>query len=433
MKKSLIFFFGILALFSSCKNDDDTVFDQSSDTRINAKIKEYSDLLTGATDGWKATYDPQKDVCGAWKFLIKFKSDGTLTMLSDYDDNSSANAMSSKYAISVIQKPSLIFTTYSYLHRLSDPSPDFGGEAGKGLKGDFQFEIEDFRNDTLFLKGHYDKSILKLVRAKASDNVFASMSPKIAAFNNIFNNPDLPYFKILTVGSTQLELDYSAEQRILLFRYSENGAITSQLRPFEFTADGLRLTKPISIPGIATPLQNIPFSINADGSISLNLGEGVSSSISTSHTPALQYTDGLKYLELMQFTQVLRVTAPLAAAYNTLKSVPNFKGCQFYVGYGASKLNMIALYCPTATGGAWHRYAMKWVMSPTGVLNMTLLGFYDKTAPTYYPTVKPFFDELTSADGYTVLNPEEGPGNGINFTITLVSRKDSHKRITLYK
>ena len=70
MKRVLLYLLLVAAGLTSCQKDDDNVFDQSPDERLNATLADYQSKLAGAENGWKAIIYPAAG--GAYSFYFKF-------------------------------------------------------------------------------------------------------------------------------------------------------------------------------------------------------------------------------------------------------------------------------------------------------------------------------------------------------------------------
>ena len=51
----------LCSIFSSCNNETD-IYMENPDKRIQTKMQEYTDILTGAPDGWIAEINTQLEV-----------------------------------------------------------------------------------------------------------------------------------------------------------------------------------------------------------------------------------------------------------------------------------------------------------------------------------------------------------------------------------
>ena len=67
-----------VSLFTGCKKEDDPVFDQSPDQRLNAALSAYQKQLVEAPNGWKAFISPKSG--GTYFFYLKFNDQNRVVM-----------------------------------------------------------------------------------------------------------------------------------------------------------------------------------------------------------------------------------------------------------------------------------------------------------------------------------------------------------------
>ena len=166
MKKSIIYLLFASVFFLSCESNDDSVFEESADARLNAALVSYEKQLVEAPYGWNAVIYPGGG--GSYGFYFKFDDKNRVTMFSDFSDESAAKSKESSYRLKAVQTPVLIFDTYSYLHVLADPDREVnGGETGLGLSSDFEFSIfpDSVKTESITLVGRKNKSRLVLTKA----------------------------------------------------------------------------------------------------------------------------------------------------------------------------------------------------------------------------------------------------------------------------
>src|SRR5437868_7377543 len=111
MTKYLLSFFVATVFLAACKKNEDHVFNQTPDERINQALQNYQSQLSGAQYGWKAVLYPKGG--GAYFFYLKFNDANRVQMVSDFDSASAVNVKESSYRLKALQQPSLIFDTYS--------------------------------------------------------------------------------------------------------------------------------------------------------------------------------------------------------------------------------------------------------------------------------------------------------------------------------
>lgn len=250
MKKLFFCIVSVMALLSSCKKDDNRIFEMTADERLNQALTAYQTQLVGATNGWKAVVFPASG--GAYGFYLKFNNSNRVQMYSDFTNTSSTTIKESSYRLKAVQQPSLLFDTYSYIHELADPDPRVnGGNLGQGLRSDFEFYFESASADTIHLVGRFNGSRAMLIRATAQEEQGYN-NGTINTGKNIYNI--LTYFKRLTVGAQLLDIAINSLERTITFSWKDSNGVghtfttTYYFGPGEivlgesFTANGLTIS-----------------------------------------------------------------------------------------------------------------------------------------------------------------------------------------------
>ena len=242
-----------IAGFTSCKKDDDSVFNESPDERLNKKLNEYQTLLSGAQNGWKAFLTTDSAVAGPYQgtyhFFFRFDNANRVRMYSDWDSASAVTSRESSYRLKALQQPSLLFDTYSYIHLLSDPDPAVsGGDASTntGLFSDFEFYFDSSSNDYISLVGRFNRSRMTLVRASqqeaaAYDNKELGRGLLLKNINKYLN-----YFKRITIGGVVYEIKVDiAGRRIFLSWLNANGVLQTFTTKFYYSIGGITFGNPL--------------------------------------------------------------------------------------------------------------------------------------------------------------------------------------------
>jgi len=239
MKKHLIYLSLVIAIFSACEKEDDPVFDQSPDERLNETLTMYQGELTGAPYGWKAMVFPAGMPNSVFSFYMKFNGSNRVSMFSDFDAESSTTLQESSYRLKALQQPSLLFDTYSYLHVLCDPDAGVnGGAYGKGLYSDFEFALDSISGDTIHLTGRFNKSKAYLVKATQEEAQEYMSLERNREFEHI--TQFLTYFKRLTVGGTQYELTVNPYAHVIGFTWvDDKGEKQQDVVGFYYTPNGI--------------------------------------------------------------------------------------------------------------------------------------------------------------------------------------------------
>ena len=246
MKKSILYLLFLSAFLASCDNKDDSLFEETADTRLNAALASYEKQLIEAPYGWNAVIYPGGG--GSYGFHFKFDEKNRVTMYSDFSDETAAKSKESSYRLKAVQTPVLIFDTYSYLHILSDPDEGVnGGERGDGLLSDFEFSIfpDSVKTESITLVGRKNNS--RLVLTKATQAQVASYAAgdlaKAVLFNNIMKYQ--AYFKRVTLGNVTYEITLSPRTRTIKLTWLDGSIPKNFTTNYYFTAAGVSFTSPL--------------------------------------------------------------------------------------------------------------------------------------------------------------------------------------------
>ncbi|KVV14172.1 DUF4302 domain-containing protein [Flavobacterium sp. TMP13] len=291
--KYLIVSFLILQLTSCTNNDAEQKFDQSPTERLNAQQKELKDLLLSSEFGWKAVYFTDDSQLGGYTHLFKFAADGTVQMASDFDEDTSV--LKSQYEIQLGSTVSLVFTTKSRIHLLSDSnSYPTAALRSKGYLGDFQFLYYGQETNTILFKTNRENKELRFVKATADD--WTNLSKNIDMIDNVVGSDSRPLFRLLETndGKTVHQFDFAFDKNT---RYAEANSIEEGYpvtydMGIGYTADGIIVSPPVVVAD--QKLTNFIYN-EAEGSFTATGTGGVSATIRYSSKP-LVLTDDYKAL-----------------------------------------------------------------------------------------------------------------------------------------
>lgn len=162
-----------VAGFTSCGNEEEDIFDESSALRTNHAVATYSELLTSAENGWVMEYFANEEEPG-YPMLMKFDKSGAVTIAAKnhYSNNDVYSTEESLYEVIADYGPVLTFNSYNTLfHIFSTPDdiPDTpieeSDETGLGHEGDYEFVIYEADADHFYMKGKkrgYEINMYKL-------------------------------------------------------------------------------------------------------------------------------------------------------------------------------------------------------------------------------------------------------------------------------
>lgn len=158
---------------NSCFKTDEDVFDKSPAERLNEAKQKYTELLTGATDGWVMQYFANQYEQG-YPMIVKFDKNTAVTVAANNSVSSSAGYQEETSTWSIVNDFSscLSFDTYnSLLHAFSDPGSD-----GLGHEGDYEFQIQrtSANQDTIYCIGKKTSLEMRLVRFTKGESYTAA-------------------------------------------------------------------------------------------------------------------------------------------------------------------------------------------------------------------------------------------------------------------
>jgi hypothetical protein len=86
MKKVRYIFWILILALSSCKDDDNTVFEKTADERVSEAIADLKDDLTSPPNGWKLKYKPEI-ASGSFYVFLTFEEDNKVNIRTDLGAN----------------------------------------------------------------------------------------------------------------------------------------------------------------------------------------------------------------------------------------------------------------------------------------------------------------------------------------------------------
>jgi hypothetical protein len=289
MKKHYLYVLVLAAAISSCRKDDNRIFTESADTRLNKVLAEYQSQLTAATNGWKAVITPANQT--PYNFYFRFTDSNRVVMYADFDSNTARVGRESSYRLKALQQPSLIFDTYSHLHILSDPDERVNnGQRGAGLVSDFEFAFDRAVGDTLKLTGRINKTKLSLVKASAQERADwenKNWERAITTFSNLNRIPN--YFKRLTVNGIEYEIIVDEVTRRVYIRWVDGGVTRTFSSEYKYspTPAGITFNTPLNTGnGIISGFYGISFDPGSS-TVNGNVGNNVPGAIAGAIKPLI--------------------------------------------------------------------------------------------------------------------------------------------------
>lgn len=216
--KKIFYFICFVLLAMSCTKSKEVELELGSDpdSRISDTLSYVRKTLVDAPYGWKASLTTEYS--GGYGFYMQFGNNDRVKMVADLNAETSAELKESTFRVRQIMAATLSFDTYNYLTMLQDPNPGtYGGQAGKGMGSDVEFDYVKTHGDTLFFEGRKFIKPLVLVKATAEEQT-AYLSKKLLVSINDVN----AYFEeginivMLNKANCELTLNNSAKEISLM-------------------------------------------------------------------------------------------------------------------------------------------------------------------------------------------------------------------------
>lgn len=254
MKKHLyhIFLLPVVLLAATACNDNDYETTMGDvDQRLDEAISSYYGELSAAENGWIANIPTSK---GIYRFWMDFTDDNRVTMYTDnlmYPDFRTTPDESS-YRIQGLQRPTLIFDTYSYLAIINDPNSDISGgsaEDNQGLETDFEFEIASFDGDTFSLLGRRNRVEATLTRASAEEKNLVQQGALMQVQEDLQQFINRDGYCYVALGSGKVAVDFDLRSVTLSYVQGTNTVISATASSYVDLKHNIVLQEPLVMQG----------------------------------------------------------------------------------------------------------------------------------------------------------------------------------------
>ena len=244
--RNLLYGSMLLIAASSCEQkDEDLVFGDTPDVRMNAKIDSINTALISAEHGWKASVGT--GLKGGYGFYFKFNNQQVVEMVGDLTVESASKLVASNYRVKQDNGATLIFDTYNYISMLNDPNSSvFNGTVREGLRSDLEYRFKRSNGDTIVFIGKRYANELLMVKATAEEKAKYNSSTYLEGIQktaNFFTKNANPYIMFPEGGKdVQMGIAVSTNNKKIEFASLENDGSTSAASgKFAYTLDGAEI------------------------------------------------------------------------------------------------------------------------------------------------------------------------------------------------
>ena len=242
----------VAALFLTTSCDEEDYRNPSQ--IVSDYISEHRELLTSSELGWRFDYSPDDSQYGVYTFLMKFKENGRVEMLTDKnffylyatpeEMEKEYAPQESDYTIQHSEAPVLTFATYNLITKLADPELNV---PGYGWNGDNDFIImgHSAEGDTIFLKSLKAQKKCYMVKNTTEwSEYFEGVNNMIETFE-VGNS----FFRDIEIEGCEpaVMTDFNMTTRMgVVYQYVDGKIKTDDCR-FRFTQDEICLETPLYI------------------------------------------------------------------------------------------------------------------------------------------------------------------------------------------
>ncbi|MRG49122.1 DUF4302 domain-containing protein [Chitinophaga sp. SYP-B3965] len=244
MKKTLTYLIILAGLISGCKKEDDPILGDP-DKRLAEVLGNIQKDLLSSPGGWKANVFTGAN--NGYSFYMQFTDKGRVTMTSDIDTVSAITPKESSYRLKALQRPTLIFDTYNYLHLLADPDPSkLGGTVGIGLISEYEFAWVETKGDSMKVKGtFYDMPVTFVKATAAEQQLYAAGRIKTIMKLTSKYATDSKFLFVQLADNRKITIGVDSKTKRLTFSYVDDQQIVvTQSVGFSFTLKGIQLAQP---------------------------------------------------------------------------------------------------------------------------------------------------------------------------------------------
>ncbi|HTL09785.1 MAG TPA: DUF4302 domain-containing protein, partial [Chitinophagaceae bacterium] len=435
---------------AGCKKEfDDKINGETPDQRIAAAMATYQDKLVKAPYGWimletttGTAFNQGVSESGpvaTFAYYMEFAANNKVSMFSDFDTSMAAVPKVSDFRLKSLQRPALIFDTYSYLHVPCDPDPrisksPFG--VGYGWGTDFEFSFADnvsasSLGDTIRLTGNLNSASAVLVKATKAqhDAYFAgSLKANMLAWASIQN-----YFKRVTSGATQFEITpgLGGDKSVDINWLDAGGALKSANSSIYFLSNSVNLVKPATI-GTQTVnrFENLVFDAGTstitaaiNGNTPATIAGDIAPLKNDANAPQAWYNKAVN-AGVYWVTETNFHVNGKDDAYN-VAGIPAYAGFSiFYPKFGVSGGINYDLFSPIviANGGVSIGYGFAYrppVFTAAGTVVFPPLGTLGTVPPAANPAFANTRSKIAEATGYYLVLKED------NLTYDMVNVADA--------
>ena len=395
-----ILLLALAAAFTSCTGLVDDIFDTSSANRAAETMEANREVLMSAPNGWRLTMkaDPNDEFgIGAYNLFIKFNADSTVSVSSDKEKADSV--ITSHFKLYQSEGINLSFDEHNpFIHYFSDPvNSDGFGQAGKGLKGDFEFFILKATKDEVILKGKKSSVKMTMVPVEAGK----AWKDEIEYIQTV--SSQMCKFKTYDIAFKDTTVRISRSYRSFTYTDKEGNKF---IYPFNVTKNGIEFLEPATFSG-----RKITGFTYKNGVTTYEANDGTGTTISPFVSNYESLIGGEWYMAKSLMSE------KLSAAFDNCVALSEGEGevIQYAALY---KANNTQLCLQIQSGNYISKFNFNFTKIDEDNLTLKIASITDNNASWYYNNgYSPFIDLISGTYNIT-------PDNQISPTLLTLTKKE---------
>lgn len=322
--KTAIFTIFLAVFLFSCEKEENLNKIPDDLPRFKELKENYKMVLISSEQGWKVSYRPSENT-GAFNILMKFQSNGTVTIFSDMNKYA-VSTQNVYYDVKGATYPELVFETFCVWHELYEVAD-----------GDFQFRILSINEDIIELGNVYSSDkVPEIIMTRATMSDYQKMS-KIQGIDQLlfdFYTGGDKYFKIMRFDEFNVEglIVFNFNRHQVYLNYQDAlGKSVSTLVNYKYYENGIIFENNIIIAGKIIShfdiSQTVDTSLNLTGS---RLNDGI---IYATDMPDFEFKGAIEKFNQYSFLYVSDYSPSLDTLNRQIQNAGAFVWAQIYHNY----------------------------------------------------------------------------------------------------
>lgn len=228
-----------------CDREFEKAFSTTPEQRVQASMNSYRDKLLSAPHGWRAILKTGSG--NGYFYYFSFNDNGQVDMVADFNKTTASSVGEGNWSLKALQRITLSFSTYSYIHLPADPDGDVNGDPnGEGRLSDNEFAFSRISGDTIFLEGlQHGSNIYMLPATATEEQLLRSGRLKTIMDNSIETKGIQLHFSPETVST----VTFDSIGRSAMFQFLSKDKTKVEIKDvgYVMSINGIELLQPVVV------------------------------------------------------------------------------------------------------------------------------------------------------------------------------------------